>query len=392
MSHPREQDAFEDLPILGELRQRLAHEFESRSSPRALTAPRWRRRQIRLASALAGIAILTGTATAAVVSLFGGEPPFAPGAVVLARGQGPDGAHYELAVAASRCPGWVRLELRSTTGSSSGGCGEPLSRTLHPRVFGAYGGREWEEMEGTVSSAAHSVRVLIAGGGSFTALVHRIPASIAKGAGAFVLFANRSIAHALAFQSLAADGRVLASGPPPSDGFSHPVIGLAPGVLTIARGRTPHGTPFEITLQRIRFLGKTHLCVSEKPDGNEECPSYPIGKGAPVFLAGTAEGSCPTPRHELLAGLLLDPGLTAWLKTPARTYELEHATVPSRLRVPGGIFYGIITRRPAELVIRDRHGALVYRRPILSSASAGTCGGSTRPPRTGAQAPRRVTK
>jgi hypothetical protein len=371
VSEMQDEETFADLPILGELRERLRHEFEPRSSG---AVPRGLRRRVRLLTVLAAVAILTGSAAEAVVTLFKGEPPFAPGAVILTQGQGPDGEHYELAVAASKCPGWVRLELRSTTGSSSGGCGEPLSKTVLPRVFGAYAGKEWEEMEGTVSSAAHSVRVLIAGGGSFTALVHPIPASIAKGAGAFILFANRSIEHAVALQSLDANGRVLASGPPPSTGFSHPAVSLPPGVVTVAHGRTSRGVPFTITMQRIRFLGKQDLCITEKPKGNQECPSYPLGSGAPAVLLGTAEGSCPVPHHGLLAGLLLRPGLTAWLKTPSRTYELEHATVPASLSVPGGIFYGALTRKPVELILRDRHGASVYMRAIPGTTPRMICG------------------
>jgi hypothetical protein len=374
MSDIQDKETFADLPILGELRERLLHEFESRSSSRTGDAPHGLRRRVRLLAVLVAAAILTGSATAAVVTLFKGEPPFAAGAVILAHGRGPEGERYELAVASSGCPGWVRLELRSTTGSSSGGCGEPLSKTILPRVFGAYAGKKWEELEGTVSSAVHSVRVLIAGGGSFTALVHPIPASIAKGAGAFILFANRSIEHAVAFQSLDANGRILASGQPPSAGFSHPAVSLAPGVVVVARGRTSHGAPFAITMQRIRFLGKQDLCITEKPNGNQECPSYPVGGGAPVFLLGTAGGSCPVSHHGLLAGLLLRPGLTAWLKTSSRIYELRRTLVPAELGVPGGLFYGTLTRGPAKLMVRDRHGASVYTRRIAGTTPRTICG------------------
>jgi hypothetical protein len=375
MSGMHDEASFADLPILGELRDQLQLEFESRLARQAPAPRRWLPRHIRIATALAGAAVLTGSATAAVVTLFGDEPPLSPGAVILARGQGPNGSSYELAVAPSKCPGWVRVEKRSSTGYSYGGCGQPLHVTLAPRVSSGDGGADWEELEGTVSSAAHSVRVVLAGGGSITAPVYPIPANIAKGAGVFLLFADRSIEHALRFQSLDAQGRVLASGPPPPDSFSHPVTSLAPGVLTVARGRTPHGTPFEIGLQRIRFMGKLNLCLSEMPQGNSQCPPYPVRERTPIFLLQAGEGSCLPPRYQLLAGLLLRPGLTAWLHTPGRMKQLKLAAVPSSFRVPGGVFYGILTRGPARLVIRNQHGVSVYSTSVLRPAETSSCSG-----------------
>jgi hypothetical protein len=371
----QDRDRFEDLPILGELRERLRSQFESRSSPRSIVLRRWLHGHLRLVTVLLGVALATGSATAAVVRLFEGEPPFSPGAVILARGHGPDGSNYELAVAASKCPGWVHVELRSSTGYSYGGCGEPLRATLIPRVISSGSGGNWESVEGTVSSRAHNVRVLLAAGGSITAPVYRIPRDIAKDAGLFYFFANHSIEHALKFQSLDGHGRVLASGPPPPDGFSHPVMSLTPGIVTVARGRTPHGTRFEIELQRIRFLGKKDLCVSEKPQGNMQCPPYPVRGTAPVFLLQGGEGSCFPPRYQLLAGLLLRRGLTAWIQTPGRSEKLKTASVPAVFRVSGGVFYGVLTRAPAKLVVRNRRGARVYSTSVSGELPAGACGG-----------------
>jgi hypothetical protein len=368
------EETFADLPILGELRERLQREFEPRRS-RVRTAPRrWLGAHVRLVAAVAGVAVVTGSAAAAVVTLFPGEPPLSPGAVVLARGRGPDGSNYEIAVAASGCPGWVHVETRSSNGYNDGGCGQRVQQTLLPRVFSAASGRQWEQLQGTVSSRAHSVRVLLTGGGSITAPVYPIPAKITSGAGVFLLFANRSIEHAKSFQSLDASGRVLASGPPPGDAFSHPVTSLPPGVVTVAHGRTPHGTPFAIRLQRIRFLGKLDLCLSEKPQGNSQCPPFPVSRAVPVFLLQGGEGSCLPPRYQVLAGLLLHPGLTAFLHSADGTETLKLASVPAAFHV-AGVFYGVLTRGPAELLIRDRDGRSVYSHWILGTAASRHCSG-----------------
>jgi hypothetical protein len=364
MSDAPDQQRFTDLPILAELRERLQADVgrQTRGGPSALR--RWLPGHVRLAAVLVAAVVVMASTAAAVVTLFPGEPPLPPGAVILAQVRGPEGGSYELAVAASRCPGWVHVELRSTNGYTSGGCGQPIRATLIPRVFSGGGGERWAQFEGTVSAAAHTVRVVLAGGGSITAPVYPIPARIVKGAGLFLLFADRSIEHAVSFQSLDAQGRVLATGPPPPDAFSHPVLSLPPGIVTVAHGRTPHGTPFAITLQRIRFLGGTDLCLSERPQGNMQCPPYPLGRSAPVFVLSGGEGSCRPPRYELLAGLLLRAGLTPWLRTKRHTSRVETVAVPAIFGVPGGVFHAFLTDGPASLIVRDRRGATVYSTPV----------------------------
>jgi hypothetical protein len=95
----------------------------------------------------------------------------------------------------------------------------------------------------------------------------------------------------------------------------------------------------------------------------------------PVFILGSGEGSCLPPRYELLAGLLLRPGLSAWLQTPARTKMLKSFTVPSTFRAPSGLFYAVLTKGPATLVIRNEHGEDVYSASVLQPLPADNCDG-----------------
>jgi hypothetical protein len=57
-------------------------------------------------------------------------------------------------------------------------------------------------------------------------------------------------------------------------------------------------------------------------------------------------GSCKPPRFQVITGILLRSGLTAWLRTPQGLSQMHAVAVPKAFDVPGPLFYAVPTRGP----------------------------------------------
>jgi len=53
-------------------------------------------------------------------------------------------------------------------------------------------------------------------------------------------------------------------------------------------------------------------------------------------------------------------------------HRLAHVSVARVFAVPGGLFYGVITKAPATLIIRDARGRRIFTKPVLA-APPGPC-------------------
>jgi len=142
---------------------------------------------------------------------------------------------------------------------------------------------------------------------------------------------------------------------------------LPPGHVTLARVKTPQGT-VAVTLHRIRYLGKVSLCMSESDGGSsgQSCATYPLGPKsdlglgrAPVWWT-TYVGVCTSKHFQVISGVVIRSGLTAWLRTPAGLRHMPTATVPSAFHVAGPLLYAIVDRTPATVTLRDAAGKTVY--------------------------------
>lgn len=158
---------------------------------------------------------------------------------------------------------------------------------------------------------------------------------------------------------------------------SHPVRQLPPGHVTLAQAHTPRGA-VAITLHRIRYSGHVSLCVSEGFAGGatQSCARYPLGPRsnqpigrAPVWWADVYIDICSAQRFQVLSGLLLRPGLTAWLRTAEHVSRMAAATVPRAFAVAGKLIYATTGERPAAVIVRNASGAVVYSEPVLALAS-----------------------
>lgn len=166
----------------------------------------------------------------------------------------------------------------------------------------------------------------------------------------------------------------------PAAGPSNPVIGVAPGLVTLTQGRTPAGLPFSITAQRICFETHVSLCLRAQTqtrpaasrqrgvasqDSAQICPQLPLPQR---HLVLSSLGQCVPRRFELIYGLVLDKRLSVLLQAPGGLRLVSRAGVPSALRVRGDVFYAFVTGTPASLLVRSTQGTTVEARPISATA------------------------
>jgi hypothetical protein len=168
-----------------------------------------------------------------------------------------------------------------------------------------------------------------------------------------------------------------------------PVYQLPPGHVTLASVKTVQG-PVVIMLHRIRYLGKVSLCMSEANGSStsQSCANYPLGPKSdqnignnPVWWT-TYVGACTQHHFQVISGVLLRAGLTAWLHSPAGLSQMPAATVPKVFGVAGRLVYALIASSPDTVTLRDANGKTVYSAPVepltgVPTAQCGASGGSS---------------
>jgi hypothetical protein len=310
--------------------------------------------------------------------------------VLAANDHGPGGVNYTIGVASGGAPDCDPYLAVQTSGSSTGGgtryCALSFTASSVIPTFTSAGcGPQTVEMYGSVSSRVNRLRFIAPDGQATTTRVLAVPPSIASGYGEILAIGpTRVLSADPVIESLAANGRVLASSHTLRGfggcGKSYPVTQLAPGTVTVAHAHTPQG-PVAILLHRIRFLGHVSLCITQQPQGNEQCANYPLGPksnqnigNAPMWLMSGGRGSCRAPRFQVITGVMIHAGLSAWLRTSAGLSRLSTVTVPEVFGVPGPLFYAVL-EGPATIVLRNARGRTFYTRPAASPTPSYSCGG-----------------
>jgi hypothetical protein len=164
-----------------------------------------------------------------------------------------------------------------------------------------------------------------------------------------------------------------------------PVYQLPPGHVALASVNSVQG-PVVIMLHRIRYLGKVALCMSEANGGatSQSCANYPLGPKSgqnignnPVWWT-TYVGACTQHHFQVISGVVLRAGLTAWLHSPAGVSPMPAATVPKAFGVAGRLVYALIATSPDSVSLRDANGRTVYTAPVepLTGIPTVHCAGS----------------
>lgn len=155
-----------------------------------------------------------------------------------------------------------------------------------------------------------------------------------------------------------------------------PVHQLPPGHVTLATVPTPQG-PIALTLHRIRYEGKVRLCDDYSTAGSQggSCATYPIGLQsgqnigtAPVWWGTAFIGLCTRQRFQVIGGVVLRAGLTAWLHTPSGVSRMPVAAIPKAFGVAGGYLYALVDAAPTSVTLTDAAGRTVYTGTVDSVA------------------------
>ncbi len=311
--------------------------------------------------------------------------------VIAANPHGPQGVDYTVGVASGGSPACdPELNVETTDSSLGGGtrmCSLSLAAYSPVPTFNSGGcGTTRVELNGSVSSTVKRLRFIAPDGQSASTPVFAVPPAIASGYGVVLAIGPADVLAAdPTVESLGADGRVLATSHAlrqfTNCGKQYPVTQLAPGTVTLAHASTPQG-PVAILLHRIRFMGHVSLCITQRPQGNEQCANYPIGPdsnqeigNAPIWLMSGGRGSCAPPRYQVITGIILRPGLTPWLRTPEGRSRMPTVPLPRGFDEPGPLFYAVLTNTPDTILIQDAAGKTVYSTPAVTPAPSGSCGG-----------------
>jgi hypothetical protein len=170
-----------------------------------------------------------------------------------------------------------------------------------------------------------------------------------------------------------------------------------PGVVSLLRLRAPAGHPATVTLtaQVIHRNGGLDLCLyaSQVAAARGAPIGYSTGQCAgPLPLARRAivtvatAGWCTPKPVELVWGIARS-NVTMVLVSPAGPQVLARSHIPSRVNVPGDLFYGFVRGAPVKVIARNAAGrtlatVLVNQAPAPYGCSTRTIGpGPTAEPR-----------
>ena len=148
-----------------------------------------------------------------------------------------------------------------------------------------------------------------------------------------------------------------------------PAINLPPGVVTVAQLREPDGTPFKLTLQRIRFEGRQYVClaVTQGPGTASQCEGpLPLPDRPLVAVMGDPTVCKPHPA-QLVWGLALT-NISVAIRSGGREHIGTRRSIPAELRARGNVFYAWARLAPDSLVARNANGQAVETYPINTAS------------------------
>lgn len=153
-----------------------------------------------------------------------------------------------------------------------------------------------------------------------------------------------------------------------------PAINVSPGVVTVARLRTPDGRPFSLTLQRICFQGAEYLCenvVQLDGSGGDCLGPVPLEKKPLISMTGDPSGC--TPRQYQLVWGIAQRNVSVALVSPTGEQAATRRPIPNALRAPGDLYHVWAYAAPDHLIARNAKGKIVESDPINDTARPYFC-------------------
>jgi hypothetical protein len=333
------------------------------------------------------------------------QPP--TGATVIAHGQTAAGGSYTIWVEPAGARGQgppcaVTLAVHESEGSATGFSGGTssacLSRTRPERLRAFCSGTHWQ-VEGQTVEGAAGVILKLRGGTQIASAVALVPASLGGPAG-FYFEVLPTSQDPVSLSELDAQGREVGSvqlphqAKCPGQMRGLPVPPKPPLALEsrrLASGHLPHGPRFEITGERVRFMGRveSHLGIFVF----SEQRLIEIGGQAEELVTGTPnshgplgelrrETGCRRHEYSILYGVLKTPGDTVLARTSQGLERFRRVRIPASLHMRGLLTYIALPTTPSALIVRSPSGKVVFREDLRTNAREAreTCEGEAEPP------------
>ena len=277
------------------------------------------------------------------------------------------------------CKHEVEVEVHEGNGGQSGGiC---LSEGAHSRASSSCSGSV-ETIEFATPANVTGARVRFSDGRTATVSVIQIPAKDGGPAGVFIGAFRGYERYPVSLQELDRDGRVLHTvrlGPLHCTKKSAEEGPSGPQFVTLATTVAPGGEALTIQGTLLRFGGKTEFSLGPQP-GTRNTETHEERTKPGPFRWDLSTECAPHP-YSLLAGILLTPGATVLVRTPAGLIPLTKVELAASLHAEGPLFYGAFATPPTEIVVERADGSVLHSESLAAKATEETefCEGYAEP-------------
>ncbi len=272
----------------------------------------------------------------------------------------------------SSCRHEVEIEVHEGNGGSSGGvC---LSEGAHSHPSSSCSGPgPVETVELATPPDVRQARVRFSDGRTVTVAVVQVPAKDGGPAGVFIDAFRGYNPYPASLQQLSRDGRVLRTVSlrrvrcrQESEADS---VG-PPQFVSLATVTGPSGEPLTITGLLHRVGGRTEFSLGPQAgmrnsEGGEE------HRERKQFQWSLSTECAPHP-YSLLDGILLSPGASVLVRTPAGLVPLTKVELAASMHAGGPLFYGVYATPPTEIVVERSDGSVLYTESLAAKATEET--------------------
>jgi hypothetical protein len=277
----------------------------------------------------------------------------------------------------------IQIEERPTTsGAAAGGSGTSMCLSgLRERQASSSCGNAIESVTVAVPASVQTVRMRLSDGRTITSRVVSIPRRDGGPGGLYVQAIRGYSPFPVSLTELNRDGKVVrvvglgaqrCRKEPPTQG---------PTFVTLVSGLTPAGERFTIEGTLVHFAGSQEgftvgANLEGSPQDNGESETR-LGK--PKAYPWSLEIQCPPHEAAIVYGILSAPGDSVLARTDEGLVLLTTVALASNLDAEGPLVYGVFSKVPLELIVRDSDGSTLYSESLVVRANeeAEFCAGYT---------------
>jgi len=216
-------------------------------------------------------------------------------------------------------------------------------------------------------------RVRFSDGRTVTVAVVQVPAKDGGPAGVFIDAFRGYNSYPASVQELSRDGRVLRTVSLRRVRCRKETAANSvgpPQFVTLATVTGPSGQPLTITGLLHRVGRQTEFSLgpqagTRNTEGGEE-------HGERKRFQWSLSSECAPHAYSLLDGILLPPGASVLVRTPAGLVPLTKVELAASIPAQGPLFYGVYATPPSEIVVERSDGSVLYTESLAAKATEET--------------------